>query len=284
VNRALGHALGGGLGRRDDEHLGAGHELRNRQRHVAGAGRHVDQEEVGLAPVHVGEELLQGLVQHRAPPDDGLVLAGEEAHGDALHVVGDRRHDHLVDDHGRLVDAEHAGHREAVHVGIEDADFVAETGEGDGDVHRDRGLADAALAARDAEHARAGACLGEGDVGRLLLPLSLRLACLQTLPQRVALLVGHHAEGDVDMVDAVEGLHRVRDPVGELGAQRAAGDGEGDVDGDGGAVDVDATNHVEVDDAPVQLGILHGAKGLDDLGFGDGHDEWASGDFSYPDR
>ena len=29
-------------------------------------------------------------------------------------------------------------------------------------------------------------------------------------------------------------------------------------------------DHVEIDDAAVQLGILDGAQGLDDVGFGDG--------------
>ena len=51
-------------------------------------GRQVDDEEVGIVPVDVGEELLERLVQHRAPPDDRLVLLGEEAHRDAAHAVG----------------------------------------------------------------------------------------------------------------------------------------------------------------------------------------------------
>ena len=38
-----------------------------------------------------------------------------------------------------------------------------------------------------------------------------------------------------------------------------------------GAVDGDAPDHVEVDDAAVQLGVLDGAEGVEDLGFGDGH-------------
>ena len=37
------------------------------------------------------------------------------------------------------------------------------------------------------------------------------------------------------------------------------------------AVDGDAPDHAEVDDAAVQLGVLDGAQGLDDVGFGDGH-------------
>ena len=74
-------------------------------RDVAGARRQVDDQEVGLVPEHVGEELLERLVQHRAPPDDRLVLRGEEAHRDAAHAVGLGRHQHLVDDHRRVLDA-----------------------------------------------------------------------------------------------------------------------------------------------------------------------------------
>ena len=117
--RALRDLLRGGLRRRDDHDLGAREELRHRQRDVAGAGRHVDHEVVGLAPVHVGEELLERLVQHRAAPHDRLVLAGEEAHGDQRDAVGVGRHDHVVDDRRRPVDAEHARHREAPHVGVD---------------------------------------------------------------------------------------------------------------------------------------------------------------------
>ena len=102
--------------------LGPGQELRHRERDVAGAGRHVDHEVVGLAPVHVGEELLERLVQHRAAPHDGLVLPGEEAHRDERHTVGVGRHDHIVDHRRRPVDAEHARHREAPHVGVDGRD------------------------------------------------------------------------------------------------------------------------------------------------------------------
>ena len=46
------------------------------------------------------------------------------------------------------------------------------------------------------------------------------------------------------------------DVVADLGAQRAAGDGEGDLDADDPVVvDVDVADHSEVDDAGVQLGV-----------------------------
>ena len=68
-------------------------------------GRQIDQQVVGVVPVDVGEELLERLVQHRAPPDDRLVLLGEEAHGDAAHAVHLGRDEHLVDHHRGPVDA-----------------------------------------------------------------------------------------------------------------------------------------------------------------------------------
>src|SRR3546814_13014397 len=53
--RPLGDALRGRLRRGDDVDLGAGQELSERQRDVAGARGQVDAEEVGLVPADVGE-------------------------------------------------------------------------------------------------------------------------------------------------------------------------------------------------------------------------------------
>src|SRR3546814_1400101 len=54
--RPLGDALRGRLRRGDDVDLGAGQELSERQRDVAGARGQVDEEEVGLVPEDVGSE------------------------------------------------------------------------------------------------------------------------------------------------------------------------------------------------------------------------------------
>ncbi len=97
-----------------------GQQLPERDRDVAGSGRHVDEQHVELAPVHVGEELLERLVQHRAAPHDRRVVVEEEADRHQLQLVADRRDDHLVDEHGLLVDAEHVRDRVAVDVGVED--------------------------------------------------------------------------------------------------------------------------------------------------------------------
>ena len=87
-----------GCGRRDDERLGAREELPERDRDVAGAGRHVDEERVELAPVDVGEELLERLVEHRAAPHDRPVVLGEEPDRHHLQLAAHGRDDHRVDD------------------------------------------------------------------------------------------------------------------------------------------------------------------------------------------
>ena len=61
-----------------------------------------------------------------------------------------------------MVGAEHLGDREAVDVGVEQADAVAGLRQGDGEVDRDRRLADAALPRRHPDDARAGVGRKEG--------------------------------------------------------------------------------------------------------------------------
>ena len=60
-------------------------------------GRQVAEQDVEVAPVHVAEELLDRLVQHRPAPDHRGVLRHEEPHRDHLHAVGLQRQDHVVE-------------------------------------------------------------------------------------------------------------------------------------------------------------------------------------------
>ena len=152
--RAGGHLLREWLRRRHDEHLGARKQLAERDRHIAGAGRHVDDDRVELAPVNVREELLERAVEHRPAPHHGSVVVEEVADRDQLQPAADRRHDHLVDDDRPLLDPEHVRDRVAVDVGVDDADLLPEPVERCCEVDRERRLADAALAARDRDHAR----------------------------------------------------------------------------------------------------------------------------------
>ena len=101
--RTPGHPLCGGLRGGDEQDLGPGQELGHRDGDVTGAGRHVDDQEVESVPKHVLEELLDGLVQHRAPPDHRFVVADEIVHRHHLHPVGGGRHDRLAHHHRGLV-------------------------------------------------------------------------------------------------------------------------------------------------------------------------------------
>ena len=119
-------------------------------------------------------------------------------------------------------------------------------------------------------------------LGAVLVPVvvGVRAATVEALRERGALLVGHDREVDVDVPDAGEGADRVRDPLGDLGPQRAAGDRQRDRDPHAPAVDDDPPHHVEIDDRLVDLGVLDRAQGLDHLGLG-GH-RGGSGGFPLP--
>ena len=148
------------------------------------------------------------------------------------------------------VDPEHARDAEAPDVGVEHADAQPARRERGGEVHGDRRLADAALAARDREHARGRRDLGGGRV----------LACVEprALHRRGLLLLGHLAVFDLDVADAAEPPHLRLDVTLDLAAQRAARGGERDLHDDPAVVvDGHVVDHPEVDDAGMQLGVDH---------------------------
>ena len=60
---------------------------------VAGAGREVDEQHIEFAPLYVLDELLDGLHDHRAAPDDGRVVVDEEAHAHDFHAVAFEGHE-----------------------------------------------------------------------------------------------------------------------------------------------------------------------------------------------
>ena len=214
----LGDALGGGLRRRHQHGLRARQQLGQTDRDVAGARRHVDQQVVELAPVHVGEELLERLVQHRAAPHDGAVLLHEEADRDALHVVRDGRHDHAVDGHRPLLDAQHARDGEAVDVGVDDADLVALVAQREREVDGQRRLADAALAGGDGDDAGARV---DGD--RLAASAARCRAVAAQHPGQLGALLGRHVrEAHRDRAHAVQRADLAAHVALDLRLQRAA--------------------------------------------------------------
>ena len=203
---------------------------------------------------------------------DGLALGHEVADRDAAHAVALGRHQHLVDDDRIAIGAEHARDREAVDVGVDDADRVALLGQRDGEVDGDAGLADAALARRDQQRPGLRAGLGERHLATLGVPVRLALAggvagvAVHHHPHGLALLVGHHREVEGDPLHTGQRGQGRGHPAGDLVAQRAAGNGERDqhID-DAVVVERRLADHAEVDDRAPQLGILHGPQGLDDL-------------------
>ena len=150
---------------------------------------------------------------------------------------------------GFCVDPEHVRNRVPVDVRVENADLPAELRERRGEVDRQRRLADAALAARDREHARAA-------VERQALRASGHAAA-EPLGQRCALVRRHHVELERDAFHACDGRERFGDLLLEAVAKRATGDGERDHDDDVAAVDLDVAHHLQLGDGTPQLGVDH---------------------------
>ena len=156
VDSLAGVGEGDLLGSGDDDGSGDGEGLQQREMDVAGAWRGVEDEIVELAPVGIGNELLQGAGGHAATPESGRGGGDEEADGEELDTVfldgADEVATILLDGIGTLIlYIEHLGHGGSEDVGVEQTYLVAETGEGDGEVGRDGALADASLAGTDGD-------------------------------------------------------------------------------------------------------------------------------------
>ena len=167
---------GHGLGRRDDD--GAFHRnvVHQGDVDVAGARRQVDQEVVQRSPLHLQDHLLEGAAGHRPAPDERLARLGEIADGhplDAVFLDGDEEFLALfLAGLGlglKLFRPGHDGHGRAVDVGVGEAHAVTQAREGDGEVHRDGGLAHAALAGGDGDDVRHLVHLVQAQVQRRLL-------------------------------------------------------------------------------------------------------------------
>ena len=210
---------------RHDDRLGARQQLPERDGHVAGSRRHVHDERVQLAPVHVGEELLERPVEHGPAPHDRRVLVEEEADRHHLEVAADGRDDHrplaAVDRDGPLVDAEHVRDRVAVDVGVEDARPLAEASR-----TPRRGSPRATTCRRRPCRSprRAPAC-----ASRPRFP-----GVRSVTPPRRRVVSAAFSSGvitsnaELDLVDALEGQRARLDLLLEARAQRAAGHGERD--------------------------------------------------------
>ena len=142
-----GHVL-----RRGHYHRAADADLlRDGELDVAGAGRQIEDQVVQVTPAHVAQQLHQGAVQHRAPPDHRLIGIDEEPDADHLHAERGERDDALAVFAGRTraEQAHHQRQRRAVDVGVQQADLAAQIRQRDGDVGGDRALSHPALAGAD---------------------------------------------------------------------------------------------------------------------------------------
>mmetsp|Transcript_15611 Transcript_15611/g.48789 ORF Transcript_15611/g.48789 Transcript_15611/m.48789 type:complete len:430 (+) Transcript_15611:410-1699(+) len=137
--------------------------LAERQLHIAGAGRHVDDQIVELAPSRAPNQLLHDrshlcAAQRQRPRVD-------EAHRHELQPVCLERHQQLPVDLQLPLRPYHGRQAGPVHVDVDEADPPPRGGEGAGEVDRRRRLAHPALAARHSHdlahrpHARLGARL-----------------------------------------------------------------------------------------------------------------------------
>ena len=118
---------------------------------VAGAGRCVDNEIVELAPVGLGDELLEGVAGHGAAPYGGLLGLDKESDGQNLDAPLLGGHNQLAVAHHLahglvFLKVKHRGDGRTEDVGIKQSHAVAKLGKGHGEVGRHGALAHAALA------------------------------------------------------------------------------------------------------------------------------------------
>ena len=114
-------------------------QLSGGNRDVSGTGGEVQKQNVEISPPHIGQELLEGSVQHRPAKRHGCLDASrfERQHRHNPDPMSLRWHQHSLD-HGRRVrGAEDARYGVPVHIGIEQADAQALACEGDGEVRGD---------------------------------------------------------------------------------------------------------------------------------------------------
>ena len=203
-------------------------------------------------PVREREDLVEGVRGHGAAPDHRLVLVDHEADRVDLEPVGlEGLHRLAVDRHRLAARAEHRGLGRAVDVRVEDAHAGALVRKGEGEVRRDRGLADAALA--------------RGDGDQILHAGHDALRALD--------LVGDDVLPDVggDALDA-ERLHRLLDRAPHALGGEAGRIAELDVNGHAaGVIGLDALEHAAGDVVPADDGIDELREAFLDLGSGDGH-------------
>ena len=141
------------LRRRDDDGAGERHALHERDLHVASAGRHVEHENVEIAPGDFIDHLAHRARRHRAAPDHRRVGIDEIADRHCLEAVRVERIEDFVAAHLRapIAGSQQSRRGGAINVEIQEAGLVAERGERAGEIDGDSRFAHAAFGAGDGD-------------------------------------------------------------------------------------------------------------------------------------
>ena len=250
---------------RDDDRAGDRVLLGQRQLHVAGAGRQVDDQGVELAPGDLAHQLLQRAHQHRprqitASPSFSISpidisVTPWACSGRIVLPSGER---------GRSLDAHHPRLARPVDVGVEQPGALALQGERHRQVGSHRRLADAALARRDGDDPphprhRGGAGLG----GRMPADLEVGRRWRRGRPLR-----GQQRRDPCDPRQ-----RRDRRLGGGAGRLEPGALGRVDLEQEAhlAALDRERPHHVRVDEAAAAAGHRHGAERIEDGLAGHGH-------------
>ena len=112
------------------------------------------------------------------------------------------------------------------------------------------------------------------------MPLGWCAACarcgrpVQLFAQGGTLVIGHDPKVKLHIAHTGQGANRAVDAILYFVAQRATSNGEGDCEGNDTVVDAHVAHHVEINNRPMQLGVLHWPQGLNHLIWSDdAHDE-----------
>ena len=199
----------------------------------------------------------------------------------------DRRDDHAyflivgtrIRQHGWLtVHTEHLGHAEAIDVGVENPHLVSHTGQRDGQVHRGGALAHPTLAGRNSQDPGLGAHLHEwwglgGARGMTVATspgiLVVSPALSQSGQQQPLLVHGEHLQRAMHRGDTRECPHGPFHQHRQLLGHRVFLHLGGHHHVDCGAGDVDMADQVQFGDGQPELGLIDGAQGHQNGGFGE---------------
>src|SRR5512138_2105635 len=197
------HVTGRNVLRCGDEHRTLHVDrLHERKLRVTGSGRHVDDQVIEFAPLDLLDELLQDAGDERTAHDRWLLRLEEKAEAHQLHAMTLEGNDLLFTlrtrDPWPTFFTEHERDVGSVDVGVQQTDAQAPVRESSREVHRDRGLADAALARADGH-----------NVVDVLRQLRIGLWCRYRMRLPLALLrLRRVRQLDVDLhlADATNGL------------------------------------------------------------------------------